>query len=361
VSASGLMRFHLTPSATGGISRLVCERIRESGIQLAPLLSRAGLTVEQIDNRSARLKVESQIRFLELATEALQDDFLGFHLARDFDLREIGLLYYVLASSEFLADALQKVERYSGIVNEGISLRFRGGREAAITLSYVDVERRSDRQQIEFWLTSLVRVCRQLTNCRLVPSQIRVIHHRGKMPEELRSFLGCAIEFGSNVDEVVFPGTVEFMPIGSADTHLNELLIKYSDEALSRREANCATLRSSVENTIAPLLPHGKARADEIARRLGMSHRTLARRLSSEGLSFSKILDGLRADLAKGYLRDEDLPISQIAWLLGYSEVSAFTHAFKRWAGTTPRQSRAQGNVANTARPSLSSKTRSGR
>jgi Arabinose-binding domain of AraC transcription regulator, N-term len=83
------------PSATGGISRLVCERIRESGIQLAPLLSRAGLTVEQIDNHSARLKVESQIRFLELAAEALQDDCLGFHLARDFDLREIGLLYYV--------------------------------------------------------------------------------------------------------------------------------------------------------------------------------------------------------------------------------------------------------------------------
>jgi AraC-like DNA-binding protein len=364
VSAPGLMRFHLMPNATGGISRLVCERIRESNIQLAPLLSRAGLTVELVDNRSARLKVESQIRFLELAADALQDDFLGFHLARDFDLREIGLLYYVLASSESLGDALHNAERYSGIVNEGISLRFRAGHETAISLSYVDVERRSDRQQIEFWLTSLVRVCRQLTDRRLVPSRIKVTHRRGKTPAELRSFLGCEIEFGSNVDEVVFPGAVKLMPIGSADAHLNELLLKYSDESLSHREANCATLRSSVENAIAPLLPHGKARADAIARRLGMSHRTLARRLSSEGLTFSKILDELKADLAKGYLRDEDLAISQIAWLLGYREISAFTHAFKSWTGTTPRQSRARGNFANTdnARISgVSSKARSRR
>ena len=128
------------PSATGGITRLVCARMRESGIQLAPLLSRAGLSVEQIDNRSVRLKVRSQIRFLELAADALQDDLLGFHLARDYDLREVGLLYYVLASSEILADALSKAERYSGTVNEGIALRFRAGHETAITLSYVDVE-----------------------------------------------------------------------------------------------------------------------------------------------------------------------------------------------------------------------------
>src|SRR5882672_8130831 len=78
VSASGLMRFHSLPSVTGGITRLVCARIRESGIQLSPLLSRAGLTVEQIDNRSTRLKVQSQIRFLELAADALQDDFWDF-------------------------------------------------------------------------------------------------------------------------------------------------------------------------------------------------------------------------------------------------------------------------------------------
>jgi AraC-like DNA-binding protein len=73
-----------------------------------------------------------------------------------------------------------------------------------------------------------------------------------------------------------------------------------------------------------------------------MSSRTLERRLRLEGLTFGGILSELRCDLAKRYFREEDLSISKIAWLLGYQEVSGFTHAFKRWTGKTPREARKQ-------------------
>jgi AraC-like DNA-binding protein len=350
VRASKPMRFHSMPSATGGIARLVAARLHAAGIASAPLLSRAGLTVEQIDDPGVRLPVQSQIKILELAAEALPDDFLGFHLSQDYDLREIGLFYYVLASSEILADALHRAERYSSITNEGISLQARIGKETAIALSYINIDRRSDRHQIEFWLISLVRLCRQLTNRRLVPSRVKVMHRRDKVPPEFRSFLGCEIEFGANVDEIVFPAAVKLMPIVSADPYLNQLLEKYCEEALAHRPAHGATLRSNVENAITPLLPHGKASAGEVARQLGMSHRTLARRLAAEQLTFSEIQTELKTDLARRYLRDGDLPISQIAWLLGYREVSAFTHAFKRWTGTAPRQSRAQGRFVSSGK-----------
>jgi AraC-like DNA-binding protein len=333
------------PTATGGIARLVCARMRQSGFDLNPLLSKVGLTVEQIDNRNVRVKARSQIRLLELAADALQDNLLGYHLARDYDLREIGLLYYVLASSEILNEALHRVVRYSGIANEGVSLKFRATKEAAIGLNYVGIERQSDRQHIEFWMVSVIRLCRQLTNRRLVPTRIRVMHHRPNTPAELRSFLGCAIEFGASVDDIVFPGAVKLMPISGADPHLNELLVKYCEEALEHRRPELNTLRSSVENAMAPLLPHGKATAVETARRIGMSRRTLVRKLSSEGLTFSKISEEFKGNLAKHYLRNGDLPISQVAWLLGYREISAFTHAFRRWTGMTPSQLRAQGNL----------------
>jgi AraC-like DNA-binding protein len=169
------------------------------------------------------------------------------------------------------------------------------------------------------------------------------MHQRKKTPAELRSFLGCEIEFASSVDEVVFPRAVKLMPISSADPHLNELLIRYCEKALEHRGLERTTLRSSVENAMAPLLPHGKATAVEIARRIGMSHRSLARKLSSEGLTFSEIANELKVNLAKHYLWDSDLPISEVAWLLGYREVSAFTHACRRWTGMTPRQLRAHG------------------
>jgi AraC-like DNA-binding protein len=79
---------------------------------------------------------------------------------------------------------------------------------------------------------------------------------------------------------------------------------------------------------------------DNVARSLGMSKRTLARKLSDEGLNFTDVLQQLRRDLAVRYLDDSQLHISKIAWLLGFSEVSAFTHAFKRWTGNTPSQIR---------------------
>jgi AraC-like DNA-binding protein len=339
-------RIDSIPSASGGIARLVCERLREHAIPLAPLLSKAGLNVEQIDNSSVRVEARSQIRILDLAADALLDDLLGFHLALDYDLREVGLLYYVLASSDFMNDALQKAARYGRINNEGVLLKFHANKDLALKFEYTGVDRRMDSHHIEFWLASFVRLCRQLTNRRLIPSRIRVVHHRKKTPAEFRSLFGCDIEFGAATDELVFPGAVALMPIVGADSYLNRILIRYCEEALAHRTPTRTSLRASVENAMAPLLPHGKANAVEIARRIGMSRRTLARKLSSEDLTFSAIAEELKGDLAKHYLTASDLPISQIAWLLGYSEVSAFTHAFKRWTGMTPRQSRALGHRA---------------
>ncbi len=75
-----------------------------------------------------------------------------------------------------------------------------------ITLRYVGVKRQSDRHQIEFWLTTIVRLNRVLSNRRMVPERIKVVHHRGTMPAELKSYLGCEIQFGTDIDEIVLPG-----------------------------------------------------------------------------------------------------------------------------------------------------------
>jgi len=109
---------------------------------------------------------------------------------------------------------------------------------------------------------------------------------------------------------------------------------------LSHRRANTSSLRTALENAITPLLPHGTARIDIVARELGMSGRTLARKLAADGLTFAEILDQLRCDLAARYLQDGNLAIAQIAWLVGYRGVSAFTHACRRWTGMTPGQIR---------------------
>lgn len=328
------------PSATGGIARLAIARMREAGKDTAAVLSEAGLTVEHVDDPAVRLEVHTQIRVLDLAARELQDEFLGFHLARSFDPREIGLLYYVMASSEHLADALRNAERYSRINNEGVCLHFRSDRATVIALDYVSVERSSDRHQIEFWLTALVRICRQITDTRLAPRKLTVRHYRDSTPAEYKSFLGSDVEFGSDADEIVFPEYLASLPVVGADTYLNKLLRQYADEALADRQPERGSVRANVERVIPQLLPHGKAKTSEVARHLGLSGRTLSRSLSAEGLTFSEILEDFRAALARRYLRDPELPVSEISWLLGYREISSFTNAFKRWTGMNPRQFR---------------------
>jgi AraC-like DNA-binding protein len=117
--------------------------------------------------------------------------------------------------------------------------------------------------------------------------------------------------------------------------------VKYCEATLADRRGHESHLRTRVENAIASLLPHGRVLVEDVARSLGMSERTLARKLSDEGLNFTEILQQLRRDLAVRYLGDRKLHVSKIAWLLGFHGVSAFTHAFKRWTGKTPREMRA--------------------
>ena len=335
-------RCELVPTAAGTITRLAYARLRETRTNVTLLLAKSGLTLSQIDDPNARVSVRNQINLLNLAAKELNDDLLGFHLAQSFDLREMGFLYYVASSSEMLTLALQRAARYSSIINEGVSIKYVDGKDVTMAFRYVGVSRHKDRQQIEFFITALVLLCRKLTGLRIAPSNVNLTHRRSDKCFELCDFFGSDVIYGALADEVTFAPSIREIPVISADPYLNKLLIANFDAALSRRPTNRRSFQSSVENAIVPLLPHGKVRMSEIARMLGMSQRSLARRLSSEGLNFSELLDGLRADLADRYLAEKNLSITQIAWLLGYQEVSALTHAFRRWTGTTPREARLQ-------------------
>jgi AraC-like DNA-binding protein len=329
------------PMAGGSVSRLAYARAKAAGVDLGPLLKRSGLTRREIESPRVRLEVTDQLAFLNLVAEALGDDLLGLHLAQVPDLREIGLFYYVIASSDVVIEGLRRGARYCAIVNEGFAARCIDGPCVGLSLQYAGVSRHLDHHQIEFGMVSIVRMFRQLTGLPLLPSRVRLIHRRQRVDPEFAQFFGDDIEFGASADEIVFPKDVRAAPIVSADPHLNTLLVSFCERALAHRNRDRGSFRTQVENAIVPLLPHGKARAGEIAHRLGVSPRTFARRLTPEGLTFSGILEGLRADLAKRYLADRGLSISEIAWLLGYQEVGAFSHAFKRWTGKSPREQRA--------------------
>src|SRR5262249_44155064 len=154
--------------------------------------------------------------------------------------------------------------------------------------------------------------------------------------ETMARFVGRRVEFGADADEFALNVNARELPLIHADTRLNDLLLKYCEAALAERSGDSSQLRTRVEKSISPLLAHGRVRVEDVARELGMSERTLVRRLKDEGLNFTEILQQLRRDLAVRYLDDRKLHVSKIAWMLGFTEVSAFTHACRRWTGKTP-------------------------
>ncbi|WP_262267731.1 AraC family transcriptional regulator [Microvirga yunnanensis] len=322
------------------MARLAVARLTVAGIDPALLLRQAGIASAQVDDVEAEVAADAQVTLLNLAADALRDDLLGFHLAREFDLRQVGLLYYVLASSDLLGDALARVERYSTIANESIALSRVPGNEAAIRFQYAGVPRHADRHQMEFWITALARICRHLTGSDPRLSRIAVIHPRCAASRAIEDYLRCPIAFKDGTDEIVFAPDALRLRLGHADPYLNRILARHCEEALARRVHPVGRLQARVENAIAPLLPHGRARVDVVARSLGMSRRTLARHLAGESLTFTDILERVRRQMAQQYLRDPSLPISRIAWLLGYQEAGAFTNSFRRWTGVTPMEMR---------------------
>src|SRR6266480_1281687 len=184
------------PTAQGGLSRLAITRLKSAGVPVAALLRRAGLTPEVIADPEERLNVRSQVALLDEAAIALKDDRLGFTLARDFDLREIGLLYYVMASSQTLGNALKRVARYSKITNEALVFGYREGNTLTINLNYSGVQRHSDRHQIEFCMFAVLRICRVLTGQNLVPQHFSISHYRSEGTSEMARFVGTKVEFG---------------------------------------------------------------------------------------------------------------------------------------------------------------------
>jgi hypothetical protein len=265
------------PMAGGGLSRLAIARLKSIGVPVAPLLRRVGLTPEVIAEPEERLSVRSQIALLDEAAIALKDDCLGFTLACDFDPREIGLLYYVMASSQTLGDALKRVARYSKVVtNEALVFEYREGNRLILSLAYSGIPRHSDRHQIEFCMFGVLRICRMLTGQNLVPQHFWISHHRSGANSDMTRFVGTKVEFGAGTDELALNADARQLPLIHSDPYLNDLLLKYCEAALADRRGDMSQLRTRVENAISSVLPHGRVLVEDVARSLGMSERTLA-------------------------------------------------------------------------------------
>ena len=326
---------------SGFAARRVLAVLQKRKIDAAPLLRRVGLSDYNPDDRQQRISASSQARLVEYAAEAVADTAFGLHLAQETDPREAGLLFYAVSAGKDVREALALFARYSHVVNESMRVAIvPRGEGVTLALNYAGVPRHCSKQIIEFGIALVVKALREASGRKIGPSRVLFSHPRITELKEFDRFYNCRVEFGAPTDALDFAQDVLSLPLVTSDRYLLETLRPYCEDAVKARRTAAGSLRASVENEIYRLLPHGRASVETVARALGVSPRTLARRLAEEGTNFAKLIDDLRRTLSHQYVREPDFTLAQIAWLLGYERSESFTHAFRRWTGRPPSQVR---------------------
>jgi AraC-like DNA-binding protein len=321
--------------------RPLAGALQASPQALAGFYAAADVTEQMLADADARV---SPAQFCVAWAEAVrlrQDAGLGLSLAETMPPGAFGVVEYVCRSAATLGAALAYWVRYLRILDDAVEVAIveEGDQAAVRVVTESDAPAPASH---ELCFAVMVRNARFLllggTPFRV--TEVRYTHradeaHRARH----RAFFEAPVVFGARTTELVFPRTFLAAPLASADPNLLHVLLAAAEEKRAK-PAMHLPLTDQVRRVLRPLLTDDLAQLDTVAKRLGMTGRSLQRRLKDEGTSFQETRDAVRQELADAYL-GQGMSFAEISFLLGFAEPSAFFRAFKRWTGVTPLERKA--------------------
>ncbi|MEM7238798.1 MAG: AraC family transcriptional regulator, partial [Pseudomonadota bacterium] len=235
-----------------------------------------------------------------------------------------------------LRKSFARAERYWRLLTTVAAYEVRqDGEHAYFMLHRVGERRLGMRMSNEATLASTVSIIREVAPEPFAPLEVHLKHPAPARITDHMSYFGCPLVFESDIDALLVPGDALARRNRLSDQGLTRYLLGHLDDALARLEID-ESLSKQVQDAVTQSLSDGVPKITTIARRLGVSERTLQRRLQDDGVSFQQLVDISRRELAEGLLVQSDYPLSDIAFLTGFSEQSAFNRAFRRWVDQTP-------------------------
>jgi AraC-like DNA-binding protein len=329
--------------AHGAIFALaIVEELEASNFSPEQIVGNTGINLQALDSDEPKLSFDKLALLFERAAELIGDDLLGFRQGKNRNLRLVGMVAYIGVSAATVRDCLHSVSRYMRIFSDALELDVsRLDEDGVLEWRYAVPASVERRQYVEFAIAGLVSDLRELTRLQLCPENLEFQHSRARHIREIEKYFGCSVSFGCGRNRVVFKQTTLEVPLQTADNHLHRVLTKLGAQVLVGN-ANKSSLLVSLEREIGDRLASGTASQEQIARAMGMSARSLSRKLAKEGTSFLKVVESYRKAMAESLISETGLQLTQIAFLLGYSDLSSFSSAFKRWTGRTPSAVRRQ-------------------
>jgi AraC-like DNA-binding protein len=327
------------PTIDARLARFVVDDLRRRRTPVDGLLKEVGLQKTDLARPEGRLPHAPVIRLIERAASLVGDPNYGLHLAASLDPRDHGLLGFLALNSPTLIDALINLQRYYKVAREGEFEIERYGTQVVVRLREADPALRGLRQNSDFVVATVVRGCQHLTRQAVSPIRVEFVFEEPNAKVEYADILGCPVKFGAEWTALIYAEETMRLPVKGADTKLLQIL-ELACQKIAGPTPEMQDFVREVRELIVERLPRGSANIDAIADELAMSSKTLERRLAKRNESFSALLDGTRYKAAKHYLEETDMPISQVAYMAGYTEAAALVRAFKRWTGATPMQFR---------------------
>jgi AraC-like DNA-binding protein len=251
-------------------------------------------------------------------------------------LREFGLVGYTMAFSRTVGAALERFTRYDRILSETLAVTLDANDDATWVRVDVEPALRSFRPAADFRLAALLSGCRELASARLMPLTVHLPYRRPTHVREYEQFYGGPLEFDALATAFLLRNDDLARPVRVSDETLTGYLDHLAEETLASLGGE-HTLQDRVRRVLFSELSEGVPSLDRVGRVLGMSARTLQRGLRLEGATFAAVLTQLRQDMAGPLLRDGQLAVAEVGFLLGYQDPSAFQRAFRRWTGRSPR------------------------
>lgn len=288
----------------------------------------------ELQDKDARLTEAACAGLFDRAATLLADDALGLHVGETIRPGHYGVLGYLAMNCATLGEALARLNRYQALVLDIGPMQVSSVTDA-LRLSWNPDSVQPYRQLAEFNLCGLVTFARWISGRDDRPRRIEFNYPAPADQAEHERVFGCELLFERPCYAITLPVEWLSRPLAQPDPAMRTLMLRLAEKqmlGLARSDDPLARARG----LIAQQLSEGDLTLAQLARQLDMNPRTLQRRLKDEGLGYTQLVDSVRHQLAERYLADPELDLNDLAYLLGFSEQSAFQRAFKRWKGQSP-------------------------
>lgn len=313
--------------------------LERAGCDSVALFRAAGLDVALLADPEARYPLSGTTRLWQLAVAATGDSAFGLRVASQISPASAHAVGFALPTSATLKDAFQRIARYSRIVTDVGSMELRDhGDEFHVLISTPANAPRPADEAVDAFVSVQVRMSRALLDREVSPLRIELCRGVPRERYNFEQILRAPLYFCAAHNLIAFDQATANRPLDGA----NPLLARNYDDVAQKVLADLdqARVLRQVRDELIQRLPEGEPSQEDIATALNVSTRSLQRRLAENGSSYRELLDDTRRELALGWLRHRACTVTEVTCLLGFSGISSFTRAFRRWTGQSPSEYR---------------------